>query len=135
MRIKLNESVIESIKKMSDGHIGALFVLVNVLMKGEKIDPKNLHGGAMPIFFLDALEIYGKDIWEMYEICGRNILRFLALIRSAQLGIITIKQLDYGIKNKGAGLNLANIEEQVSKKLPEFGDPIGRAVEKALCGK
>jgi len=121
-RINLNDSLMDSLIKISDGNPGALRVSSDILKQGGDIDPRHVLGGMGHVLMLDEYGIYGSDIWGMYQyVCGGNLSKMVGLIRAAQLNVT----------------NVASLREAISKEQPVGGtndtqDAILRAVVERL---
>ncbi len=74
--ITLEDTVQDSVTKMSKGNSGAITVLCEILKKEPAI-------GIMLICKLDDANIRGSDIWVEYkDICGEDIEKFIAKIKN-----------------------------------------------------
>ena len=124
-RIKGADSIVDVMYKMSEGNPGALTTLMSIMESSDKIDPDSLMGGMGKILFLDTLGIYGTDIYILHnDICKRNIVNTLAVLRAVQLGLF-----DGGIlqdachRQDYSGVEMVPVSElyeKVKKKLPQF---------------
>lgn len=126
-RINLTDDALSAIKKMSDGNIGAVTVLIKILEQGGKIDPDDFMGGLGGILSLDSLGIYGSRIWILYkDICGEDVSMMLAVLRSHQLGYLASKTLfDACQREDRSGREMVNPEEmyrKVKERLPNFNN-------------
>lgn len=116
-----NMNIVEVIKALAEGNIGAVTVLTDMYKKNAEIDPESFLGEFTGIMFLDEYEIYGSRIWMLYkDVCGQNLSHALGLIRATQLGLCNIEDLNTAIDNRGQGINKLSILEQLQKELPEF---------------
>jgi len=121
-RIGLNDSIIDVVTKLSDGNPGAIHVLMQMLEKGEQIDPQSFMGGLGAVLSLDTHGIYGSRIWMLYkDVCGESIVNTLAVLRACQLGQIYEAQLNTAIDNYGQGLDIPTVLANVKEQLPDFG--------------
>jgi len=127
-RIGLNDSVMSIVTKMSDGNPGAMNVIMTLLQpETTEIDPDNTMGGIGVILSLDSIGIYGTDIYVLYnDICDNNLIKFIAIIRSWQLGFITDVLLrDISHRQDYSGKSMIDIEDlynKVKTQLPAFAD-------------
>ena len=126
-RIKLTDNTSDIIRKMSEGNPGAMAILMEML-RPNNIDPNNALGGMSPILLLDSFGIYGSDIYVLHsDICNRNLVNTLAVLRSVQLGLFDGKILkDACHRQDYSGRELVPVEElllKVQKQLPLFGMP------------
>lgn len=86
-RIKMTDTVQDSLYNMSEGNPGALRVLMDLLLKSGDIDQAAAMGGFAPLLNLDMMGIYGSRIWILYkDQCGEDLERMNAVIRASQLG-------------------------------------------------
>lgn len=100
---------------MADGNPGALKVCCELLKRGEEIDPDSLLGGLGNILSLDSAGIYGEHIWILYkDICGEDLVKMCAVLRSRQLGFIS----DPLAVKPG---EVDGLLAQVKERLPKFG--------------
>ena len=125
-RIKLTDSTQSAIVKLCEGNPGALSVCLEVLTRGAQIDPQAMMGGLAGLLALDTLGIYGSKIWMLYkDVCGQDLVKTLAVLRSWQLGHTSKQRVDHAISNYGDGLDLDAILLAVQETLPEFGQELG----------
>lgn len=123
-RIKLTDSTMDVVVKMSNGNPGAMNVLMQ-LLKPNNIDPDNIMGGLGVILSLDTLGIYGTDIYVLNsDICGRELSKMIAVIRATQLGLFSGSILkDACNRQDYSGRELVPVEElylKVKERLPNF---------------
>jgi hypothetical protein len=85
-----SESVIFN---LSEGNHGAIRVLMDSLINNEKIDPQNAWGALGFILNIAAMNIRGSRIWVLYKMVGCDLVKATAIIRAAQLGIISRAEL------------------------------------------
>jgi len=124
-RIKLTDSTQSAIVKLCEGNPGALSVCLEVLTRGAQIDPQAMMGGLAGLLALDTLGIYGSKIWMLYkDVCGQDLVKTLAVLRSWQLGHTSKQRVDHAISNYGDGLDLDAILLAVQETLPEFGQEL-----------
>lgn len=123
-RIKLTDSTMDVVVKMSDGNPGAMNVLMQMLQPNN-IDPDNGLGGLGAILMLDSLGIYGTDIYVLNsDICERNLAKMLATLRAVQLGLFSGDILkDAAHRQDYSGRELVPVDElyeKVKERLPNF---------------
>lgn len=123
-RIKLTDSTMDVVTKMSEGNVGAMHVLMQMLTPNT-IDPDSWLGGLGAILILDSLGIYGTDIYVLNnDICMRDLPKTLAVIRAVQLGLFSGDILkDACHRQDYSGRKLVPVEElytKVKEKLPNF---------------
>lgn len=120
-RIKLTDSVQDAVIKLSDGNPGALRVCMEILQKGELIDPASALGGFGALLTFDTFEIYGSKIWMLYkDVCKENLVMTLAVLRACQLGYISWDELSNAIDNYGDGIDVESLYNQVKERLTNF---------------
>jgi hypothetical protein len=120
-RIALEDTVMSAITKMAEGNPGAASVCVSLYKDTPAIDPDAGFEGMAHIFQLDILGIYGSRIWMLYkDVCGCDVVKTIAVLRSVQLGITPVSVLDHAIDNEGKGLDINKAHQQVSEQLPKF---------------
>jgi len=120
-RIELKNTMFEAVANMSGGNPGALTVCMDILDQGSQIDPDSAMGGFGALLSLDTHEIYEHRIWMFYkDVCGENLSKMLAVLRSCQLGFVNNGDLNNAIDNYGHGIDIDDLIEQVRERLPEF---------------
>jgi hypothetical protein len=124
-KLKLTDTLMSVVTKMSDGNPGAVNILMQILHRSEKIDPDGAMDGFGPIFLLDTYGIYGTDIYVLHnDICHQELSRTLAVLRACQLGFFSNSVLknvcskqDYSGR---ALVPVAELYEKVKERLPNF---------------
>ena len=131
-RIQLGMGNRAIVHEMSEGHPGALRVLMEILKDGEAIDPQSFMGSLSAILTLDMYRIYGKAIYQLWDgVCKCDTRMLLVLLRAGQMGITPC----YDIVNlsKGIGeINLTELDKQVCERLPEFQKPETKTQSRSL---
>jgi hypothetical protein len=86
-KIKLGDSVMDVLIKMSEGNPGAANVLAQIL------DKKDWYAGVdgiMMILNLDTIGIYGSKIWILYkDCCNSDLTQMELVLRNWQMGKLT----------------------------------------------
>ena len=124
-RITLNMTVQDSIVALAEGNPGALTVCINILKQAKAIDPQGAMVGLGPILSLDTHGIYGPRIWMLYkDVCGQDMPKMLAALRSVQLGIVPESTLIRAIDNNGEGFDPDEALRLVQARLPGFQAPL-----------
>lgn len=122
-RIKLTDSLMSSIQKVSEGNPGAMMVCTTMSKECPKIDPDAAFGEIGCLLSLDSHAIYGASIWMLYkDVCGEDIVKTLAVLRAVQLGLMEEEKLIYAIGNYGKGIDVNHIYDLVKEKLPNFNN-------------
>jgi hypothetical protein len=87
-RIELTDTAMDALVKMAEGNPGALTAMMDILKKHEDIDPQGAFGGIGAIMLLDTWEIYGTDIYILYnDKCQRDARKMLMIMRATQMGL------------------------------------------------
>lgn len=124
-RIKLDDTAMSATIKLSEGNPGALTVCIEILEKGEDIDPDHILGGLGILLIFDSLAIYGSRIWMLYkDVCKQDIVKTVAVLRAAQLGILYEDKLQHAVDNYGEGIDIEDIHKKVRQRLPRFSDTL-----------
>lgn len=86
-KIELSDTTMSVLMKMSEGNPGAIKALMDILEKGEAIDPQGALGAMGSIMLLDTWEIYGSDIYILWnDKCQCDCRKMLMIMRSCQMG-------------------------------------------------
>lgn len=117
-KITLDDTMPEVFAKISENHINATTILVELVKKGKIVDP--YCDPFMTLLFMDSLGIYGERIWKLYQNCSWDILKFCAVIRGCQFGYVSEEKLNSFIDNNEA-LNVDEVLVKVKTELPKFG--------------
>jgi hypothetical protein len=120
-RIKLEDTFMDVMMKMSEGNPGAIYVMAQMLKYGRFIDPTP--EPVLKIMHLDGMGIYGSQIWVLYkDICGESLVNLLALLRYRQLGFISDERLF------DKGHDFETIKAAVKERVPNFNTEVGHAL-------
>ena len=129
MKLKLEDSPQEMIAKMTDGNIGAIAAMMQIMENCTEIDPQNAPGLFGILASFDDMELYGTDIYVLWsDKCGRDVRRLLMLMRAVQLGFFDQgKFIEMG-KDQSRQINLteeefADLDKRVCEELEEFAKP------------
>ena len=126
-KIILTDTPKDVIIKMSEGVPGALRICMEILQRGQLIDPDGALGGLGILLSLDTLKIYGSRIWMLYkDVCKENLIDMLAVLRANQLGYISTIQLNRAIDNRGIGIDIKDCYKKVKIRLPNFNKVISK---------
>lgn len=129
-RIHLDDTVMDVVRKMSGEIPGAAKVCVELLNKGEVIDPDGALGGLGIILMFDTYRIYEERIWKLYRyVCGQDLTKTVAVMRACQLGLFSIDKVQYAIDHNGDGVNPDELLAKVKERLPNFTRPMVVVVE------
>ena len=128
-RLNLTDSLLDVVTKMSDGNPGALNSIMEIVNKHDEIDPQAGLGWLGAIMMLDTWEIYGTDIYVLFnDKCDRNVRTFLMLMRATQLGLFPHKRLKEMSGDQRREVNitdeeLTDLDKLVCEQLTEFKKP------------
>lgn len=122
-RLKLTDSGMDVMVKMSHGNLGATTVLIQLLEKTPEIDPQDLMAGMGKILLLDTMDIYEDRIWRFYKyVCKQNLVWMLAVMRGYQFGWLSLEAINLAIDD-AVPMDIESLEkilERVKEQLPEF---------------
>lgn len=124
-RIRLNDDIKTIVAKMSDCNIGAITAMTEIINSGDLIDPDDITGGVGKLLLLDTFEIYGTDIYVLYnDICNRDVAKTIAILRSAQVGLLDSAVLrDACSRQDYSGRKMIPVDElckKIKEKFPRF---------------
>lgn len=125
-RIGLTDTHISAIAKMSDGNPDALSAMMQIMQEHDNIDTEAMFGGLGAIMLLDTWEIYGSDIYVLFnDKCDRDVRRMLLLMRATQLGLFSESRLRELASDQ---VNLTpeewdDIDKKVCNRLEGFARP------------
>jgi len=124
-KIGLKDSGKDIVVKMSEGNPGAMTVIMECIKQGAEIDPESAMEGFGPILLLDSYEIYGSNIYIIWnDICNRNLRDFIMLLRCVQMGLLSINELKEQMGNgRGFPFDSKRFEElnnALCEKLTKF---------------
>ena len=124
-RIKLTDTAISSIVKLSEGVPGAAVVCTECYKRTPSIDPNLALGGLAILLDFDDLGIYGTDIWVLFKyVCGQDYVNLNALFRGRQLGFIREQAILSAIQERKP-LDFPPLLAKIRKELPDFGKDTG----------
>ena len=93
-RIELTDSFMISLVKMAEGNPGAITAMMDIIAKHDEIDPQAFMGGMGAVMMLDTWEIYGSDIYVLWnDKCGQDVRKMLMIMRSCQMGNFSHEKL------------------------------------------
>ena len=123
-RVNITDTILDVLFKMSDGNPGAITAMME-LLKADHVDPDNLMKGLGHLLSLDSLNIYGTNIYILWsDICNRDIVKMIAVLRANQLGYIDSVLLRSACSRQDrSGCKLIDVEDlykQVCDYLPNF---------------
>lgn len=131
VRICLQDTMMDSVVKLSEGNPGAMTVCVRLLNEGSDIDPYGVFGGFGILLILDTYNIYGPRIWMLFkDVCKQDLVKTIAALRTCQMGLFPIEKLQYAIDNYGDGVNIDELYRMVKGRLPRFADIMDIVVDK-----
>lgn len=99
-RLRLEDDLLTMMTKMSEGNPGGLTVLMQLLKESPRIDPDAAMGPFAHILDLDSYGIYGSHIWILFkDICGQDITNTITVLRSVQMGLLSLSKVKGAIRN------------------------------------
>lgn len=125
-RIQLEDSIGSVIAKMAEGNPGAIGAIMEMMKEGEAIDPQGFMGGLGVVLGLDTLEIYGTDIYILWnDKCNRDVREVLMLIRAWQLGFVSGDEIKAIAKDQMGQVNFSQekmdeLNEKVCNRIKDF---------------
>ena len=125
-RIELSDTMQDSIVKMADGNPGAVITMLEIIKNHDAIDPQAMMGGLGAIMILDTWEIYGTDIYILFnDKCGRDVRKMLMLMRATQLGFFSHTKLSAMAADQMREVDLtddewADLDKKVCDQLEQF---------------
>lgn len=103
-----------------EGNPGALRVILDSILVADKIDPDNAFGRFGFLANLQSLGLKGPLIWCLFkDVCGESLPKAIAMVRAAQLGIISQEELHDKI-NSGSRCDDHQIFDELLERLPKF---------------
>jgi len=116
-RIKMGDTLTQTVMKMTDGNPGAAQAMIMMLNCNAKIDPESALGQFSGMVSLDSFGIFGTDIYVLWsDICGKDMPKMLAVLRSVQLGFFTREVLrDACSRQDYSGREMVPVEELYEK--------------------
>jgi hypothetical protein len=110
-RIQLTDTLMDMIVKMSEGNMGASTALMDIMTKHNEIDPEAVMCGVGAIMLLDTWEIYGSDIYVLWnDKCDRDVRKMLMIMRSCQMGNFSHQKLKVMAADQTHQVNLTEEE-------------------------
>lgn len=125
-KIDLSDNIHSAILKMSDGNFGAVNALTELATKTQEIDPENGLGPFGNLINLDSFEIYGTDIYILFnDKCGCDIRKMCLILRATQLGFFPVAKLKEVCSDQSRSINISDeeflgIEKEALERLPDF---------------
>lgn len=111
------------IHALTKGVPGSVDALVSVVKNYRQVDPGSEMGFVGYFMTLDMFMIYDQDIFKLYWSCNHNVAKFIAVIRSLQLGILYKSQVKTVIGHyEVTSFDFVELVKQIRVKLPDF-DP------------
>lgn len=111
---------------LAEGNPGALRVMMEAMEHEPRVDPDSALAPLGALFAFDTLEMYGPTIWVLYkDICGQDITKVLAVLRSNQLGLVSASEIKNAVDTvllarRKPDLDPAAILARVQERLPNF---------------
>ena len=128
-RINLSDNITMSIIKMVEGNPGAITAIMDLVEKHDSIDPQSFFGPLGVLIALDTFEIYGTDIYILYnDKCQKDARKTIMLLRAVQLGLLPVAKLKEMARDQMRKINLTeeefeSLDKQVCEQLEDFAKP------------
>lgn len=118
-KVKLDDTDMDAILKVAGGNPGAIMAIAEILNNSVAIDPQNVLGGLGLVLVLDEWEIYGTDIYILFnDKCNRDVRQMLMMMRAVQLGFLPLAKLKEMASDQMMKVNLTDDEwEELDKKV------------------
>jgi hypothetical protein len=128
-RITLEMNSFEAVVALAEGNPGAAIALMELMNSAEQIDPDSALGEMSPAFSFDTYGIYGSHIHILFsDICKKDPVKTLAVLRSVQMGIFSQSILKEACSRQNhTGSTLVPVDELLTKvreQLPNFASSI-----------
>jgi hypothetical protein len=118
LRLSKNDTVQNHIMKLSDGNIGCVSLLSELVKKYNGTDSAYL----MYFHLLDEYNIYGADIWLLYNgISQKNIDTMIGLLKIVQLNFLSKTDLISAINNFTLPEEIFNLLARLKISSENFG--------------
>lgn len=133
-RIGLHDTVVETLVKMADGNPGALTAMMEIIRDHEDIDPQAFMGGIGAVMLLDTWEIYGSEIYILWnDKCQRNVRKMLMIMRATRMGLFDRDKLRAMASDEMRQIDLDQdewdeLDSKVCGRLDRFKKPESAAV-------
>lgn len=106
-KIKLNDSMMDVMMKMSEGNPGALTFLMEMMRK------QNWYGGAdsfTAILSFDTIGLYGSELYMLWnDCCNRDLTQVELVLRNWQMGELSVDEIHKNI-SQGYGTPFENLK-------------------------
>lgn len=125
-RIELTDTGMDALVKMAEGNPGAIQAMMDIMEKHDQIDPQAAMGALGAIMILDTWEIYGTDIYILYnDKCGRDVRKMLMIMRATQLGMFSHAKLKEMAADQMRSVDISDeewqgLDDQVCERLEDF---------------
>ena len=124
--LKLTDSMMDIITKMSGGNPGALTVVMDLSNKAKEIDPDSADPFLLTLMLLDDRDIRGTDLYVLWnDNCFRDTRKFLVLVRAHQFGFLTKERFLRAAKDQTrthvfSEEEITDLDAKVCEALPNF---------------
>ena len=112
----------DALAVMAEGNPGCLGFMMEIIKKGAEIDPDSALGGVGPILLMDSFGIYGSRCYMLWnDICNRDLVKSIAMLRACQLGFISPADLNAQIDlSYSHTLDVGGLLKKVREELRNF---------------
>lgn len=119
-RIALTDPLPQAVIKLADEDKNAAVACILLVRQGEALQPRSEFGPFTPLVLLDGLGLYGARIWTLFDrICGRDVLRCLAVLHALRLKMLPMQALELALKGK-ASIDVDLVVGRVKTAIPDF---------------
>ena len=124
-KIELHSTGKDIMDILGEGDTDVMLMVRGIMEHGSKIDTLDAMGGVGTILMFDDMELYGKDLKNVWEFCDKKLGNIMALSRSVQLGFTDRGMVKMISENPGTvTLDMNTIIEGVCERLVrEDGEP------------
>jgi len=111
---------------MAEGNPGAISALMETIKEHDSIDHQAFMGGIGAILILDTWEIYGSDIYILFnDKCQRDVRKMLMIMRATQLGHFSHTKLKEMAADQAQKVNITDdewkeLDDKVCDQLKDF---------------
>ena len=127
--LELTDSKMDMVVKMSQGNPGAMTAIMALMKETPIIDPDSAFAEIGPILMFDTYEIYGSDIYILWnDKCDKGCRKVNLLVRAVQLGFLPESRIKELAADQTYSINVTSeewetIDEQVCGQLKDFQRP------------
>jgi len=127
--LEVTDSKMDMIVKISQGNPGAMTAIMNLMKETPMIDSDSIFSEMGPILMFDEYEIYGTDIYILWnDKCQKDCRKVNLLIRATQLGFLPESRIQELAEDQTSSINVTpeeweDIDGKVCGRLKGFQRP------------